>query len=141
VAGLDQAQMDNAAIVVRMGARRGLPYRALVVAIATALQESDLHNAASSAVPASLSYPHEGVQVDADSVGLFQQRPSQGWGTVAELMDPVHATGLFYGRLVEVPGWQSMSVAGAAQAVQRSAFPDAYAKHQSRAEQIVAALS
>jgi hypothetical protein len=79
--------------------------------------------------------------VDHDSVGLFQQRPSQGWGTVAQLMDPVYAAGVFFDRLARVPGWASMSVSGAAQAVQRSAFPGAYQKHQPLAEQVVAALA
>ena len=141
VAGLDQAQTDNAATIVDTARRRGLPDRAMVVAVATAMQESDLRNVASTAVPESLGYPHQGVEVDHDSVGLFQQRPSQGWGTVAQLMDPVYAAGIFFDRLVGVPGWQSLSVTAAAQAVQRSGFPGAYQKHQALAEQVVAALS
>ncbi len=140
VAGLDQAQTDNAVTIVDVVRRRGLPRRAMVVAVATAMQESDLRNVASTAVPESLGYPHQGVEVDYDSVGLFQQRASQGWGTVAQLMDPVYATSVFLDRLVEVPGWESMSVTAAAQAVQRSAFPDAYQKHQPLAEQVVAVL-
>jgi hypothetical protein len=111
-----------------------------VVAIATAMQESDLYNRASGAVPASQRYPHQGVSTDADSVGLFQQRPSQGWGSVAQLMDPATSAGLFYRALTSIRGWQSMSVTGAAQAVQRSAYPDAYAKHQAQAERVVSAL-
>jgi hypothetical protein len=141
VAGLDQAQTDNAATIIAAARLRGLSQRAMVVALATAMQESDLRNVASTAVPESLNYPHQGVEVDHDSVGLFQQRPSQGWGTVAELMDPAHSAGLFFDRLVRVPDWESMSVAGAAQAVQRSAFPDAYQQHQSVAERVVAALA
>jgi hypothetical protein len=141
VAGLDQAQTDNAATIVAVAKQRGLSQRAMVIAVATAIQESDLHNVASTAVPESLRYPHQGVEVDHDSVGLFQQRPSQGWGTVAELMDPAHSAGLFLDALLRVPGWESMSVAGAAQAVQRSAFPDAYQQHQSVAERAVAALA
>jgi hypothetical protein len=78
--------------------------------------------------------------VNLDSVGLFQQRPSQGWGTVAQLMDPRYASGAFYDRLVKVSGWQNLSVNDAAQAVQRSGFPDAYQKHESAARQIVTAL-
>jgi hypothetical protein len=140
VAGLDRAEMANAAIIVKVGARRGLPKRAQVIAIATALQESNLYNVASTAVPESFRYPHQGVSSDHDSVGLFQQRPSQGWGAVAQLMDPAHSAGLFYDRLVRVPGWQVMSLTAAAQAVQRSAFPGAYSKHEPRAEQIVAAF-
>jgi hypothetical protein len=140
VAGLDQSAMDNAAIIVRVGRDRGVPQRGLVVAVATAMQESDLHNVASGAVPSSLSYAHQGVSQDADSVGLFQQRPSQGWGSVGQLMDPEHSTALFFDALARVPGWESMSVTAAAQAVQRSAFPNAYSKHQSAAETVVQAL-
>lgn len=140
VAGLDQAAMDNAATIVRVGRDRGLPERGLVVAVATAMQESDLHNVASNAVPASLGFAHQGVEQDADSVGLFQQRPSQGWGSVGQLMDPEHSAALFYDRLVRVPGWESMSVTAAAQAVQRSAYPEAYRKHQDAAETVVQAL-
>jgi len=88
----------------------------------------------------SLAYPHQGVGADHDSVGLFQQRPSQGWGTVAELMDPEHSAGLFLDRLAKVPGWESLSVTAAAQAVQRSAYPGAYQRHQPVAEQLAAAL-
>jgi hypothetical protein len=140
VAGLDEAQTGNAALIVAVALRYGLPRRAMVVAIATALQESDLRNVASTAVPESMGYPHQGVEVDHDSVGLFQQRPSQGWGSVAQLMDAQYSTGLFLDALARVPGWESMSVAGAAQAVQRSAYPDAYAQHEARAEQAVVAL-
>jgi hypothetical protein len=141
VAGLDQAQMNNAATIVRVGAQRGLPERALVVAMATALQESNLYNLANAGVPESLRYAHQGVGYDHDSIGLFQQRASQGWGAVAQLMNPVYAAAAFYERLVQVPVWQSLSVTDAAQAVQRSAYPGAYQRHQSRAEQIVAALT
>ncbi|GGM79646.1 hypothetical protein ACFFX1_12995 [Dactylosporangium sucinum] len=141
VAGLDQRQMDNAATIVRQGRSQGMPQRALVVAIATAMQESDLYNVASRTVPASLDLPHEGLSSDHDSVGLFQQRTSQGWGTVAQLMDPAHSAALFYSALSRVRGWERMSVTAAAQAVQRSAFPDAYQKHAAKAEQVVAALS
>ncbi|GAA3224445.1 hypothetical protein ACFO1B_35490 [Dactylosporangium siamense] len=141
VAGLDQQQMDNAALIVKQGRAQGMSDRALVVAIATAMQESDLHNVASSAVPSSLQLPHQGVSTDHDSVGLFQQRASQGWGTVAELMNPSHSAMLFYNALARVQGWERMSVTAAAQAVQRSAFPGAYQKHAARAEQVVGALT
>ncbi|MDG6102161.1 hypothetical protein Daura_44485 [Dactylosporangium aurantiacum] len=141
VAGLDQTQMDNAALIVKQGRAQGMPDQALVIAVATAMQESDLYNIASPAVPSSLRLPHQGVGSDHDSVGLFQQRASQGWGTVADLMDPSHAAMLFYSALSRVQGWQRMSVTAAAQAVQRSAFPGAYQKHAARAEQVVAALT
>ncbi|GII25368.1 hypothetical protein [Planosporangium mesophilum] len=141
VAGLTQAEMDNAVAVIEAGKRMNVPKRAHVVAIVTALQESRLRNLANSRVPQSLNLPHQGVGSNFDSVGLFQQRPSQGWGTPAELMNPGIAAGRFYGRLVTVSGWETMSVGAAAQAVQRSAFPDAYDQHQSRAQQIVNAIA
>ena len=141
VAGLDQRQMDNAAAIVRQGREQGMPDKALVVAVATAMQESDLYNVASPAVPSSLRLPHDGISVDHDSVGLFQQRASQGWGTVPELMNPSRSAMLFYDALSRIDGWQRMSVTAAAQAVQRSAFPGAYQKHVPRAEQIVTAIT
>jgi len=141
VAGLSQAQTDNAYIIVEVGKVMQLPKRAYVVAIATALQESNLRNLANSAVSASLKYRHDGVDTNLDSVGLFQQRASMGWGTVAQLMDPAQSTARYYSRLVRVAGWQGMSVTQAAQAVQRSAYPNAYAKHADRAQEIVEALA
>jgi hypothetical protein len=141
VAGVNQAAMDNAVAIIEVGKQMSLPRRAYVVAIATALQETGLRNLANSTVPQSLNRPHQGVYRNFDSVGLFQQRPSQGWGTVAELMDPPTAARLFYKRLLTVPGWQTMSVGDAAQAVQRSAFPKAYEKQRVRAEQITDAIS
>ncbi|GAA2362844.1 hypothetical protein [Dactylosporangium salmoneum] len=139
VGGLTQAEMNNAVAIIRAGQKQGLPSRAYVVAIATALQESHLHNLANSNVPASLNLPNEGVGSDHDSVGLFQQRPS--WGTVAELMNPAEAAQRFYAALAEVNGWEQMAVTVAAQTVQVSAYPDAYAKWQSLAEQVVAAVT
>ncbi|WP_309134622.1 hypothetical protein [Cellulomonas sp.] len=112
----DQAQ--NAALISATAVRRGLPARAVTIGLATALQESRLVN---------IDYG------DRDSVGLFQQRPSQGWGTVEQIMDPVYSTGRFYDGLVQVPGYEQLEVTVAAQAVQRSGFPDAYAQHEVRA--------
>ncbi|MFU8876092.1 hypothetical protein [Micromonospora sp. SL4-19] len=140
VAGLDQRQMDNAKAIVDVGLAMRMPRRALVVAIATAMQESDLYNLASDVLSESYSYPHQGSGADHDSVGLFQQRPSSGWGTVAELMRPAYAARAFFTALNEVPGWQDLSLTAAAQAVQVSAFPDAYAQHEDRATTVVAAL-
>jgi hypothetical protein len=140
VAGLDQAQMDNALAIVREGEKRGLSRQAQVVAVATALQESNLYNYASAVLPESLGYAHQAVGADFDSVGLFQQRPSMGWGAVSQLMDPAFASGMFYTGLMQVPGWESMPLTAAAQAVQKSAYPDAYQKHESRAYQVVVAL-
>ncbi|MFG1881717.1 hypothetical protein [Micromonospora sp. NPDC049102] len=140
VAGLDQAQMDNAKIIVDFGRELKMPRRALVVALATAMQESNLYNLASDVLPESSEYPHQGSGSDHDSVGLFQQRPSSGWGTVAELMRPSYAARAFYTALAEIPGWEDMSVTAAAQAVQVSAYPDAYAPHEERATTVAAAL-
>ncbi len=123
---LEPEQADNAALIAATALRRGLPARAVTIALATALQESKLRN-----LP-------EG---DRDSVGLFQQRPSQGWGTVDQLMDPVYATNAFYDALTKVPGYQDMTITQAAQAVQRSAFPDAYAQHETRARAWASALA
>lgn len=112
-ADLDEDQVDNAEAIVIAGARMQVPVRGLIIAVATALQESQLRN-----------LDHG----DRDSVGLFQQRPSSGWGTVAELTDPPTSAGKFFSALLTVPNWQSMPLTEAAQAVQRSAFPSAYAK-------------
>jgi hypothetical protein len=110
---LDAEQMANAATIAAVGIRRGMPERAVVVALATALQESKLHNLTGG---------------DRDSVGLFQQRPSQGWGTVEQIRDPRYAARKFYASLKRVKGWQRMRVTDAAQRVQRSAYPEAYEK-------------
>ncbi|MET7707512.1 hypothetical protein [Micromonospora sp. NPDC005413] len=141
VAGLDQAQMDNAKIIVDVGLEMKMPRRALVVALSTAMQESNLYNLASEVLPESAEYPNQGSGSDHDSVGLFQQRPSSGWGTVAELMRPSYAARAFYAALNEIPGWQDMSVTAAAQSVQISAYPDAYAQHEDRATTVTAALT
>ncbi|WP_156044148.1 hypothetical protein [Cellulomonas sp. HZM] len=78
---------------------------------------------------------------DRDSIGLFQQRPSQGWGTVEQIMDPVYSTGKFFDHLVKVPGYEKLEVTDAAQAVQRSAYPQAYAQHEPRARAWASALT
>ncbi|GGJ75198.1 hypothetical protein GCM10010123_01470 [Pilimelia anulata] len=119
---LTAIQRGNARIIYIVGTRLGLPHRGGVVAIATALQESTLRNLT--------------VAVDHDSLGLFQQRPSQGWGTPAQLVDPVYASTAFYQRLIQVPAWEHLTITQAAQAVQRSAFPDAYAKWEPLAAQL-----
>ncbi|MBM0279918.1 hypothetical protein [Micromonospora tarensis] len=141
VAGLDQAQMDNAKVIVDVGLEMKMPRRALVVALATAMQESNLYNLASDVLPESAEYPNQGSGSDHDSVGLFQQRPSSGWGTVAQLMRPSYAARAFYSALNEIPGWQDMSVTAAAQSVQISAYPDAYAQHEDRATVVASALA
>ena len=119
-------QMNHASTIVLLGVKRGLPARAGTIAIATAIQESKLRN---------LSYG------DRDSVGLFQQRPSQGWGTAAQLQEPVYATNAFYDALVKVDGWQQMVITEIAQEVQRSGYPEAYADHEQEGRTIASALS
>jgi hypothetical protein len=125
-AGLSIEQAENASTIAAVAERRGLPARAVSIAIATALQESKLRNL-------------EGG--DRDSIGLFQQRPSQGWGTPHQLTDPYYATNAFYDALVQVDGYEEMAITDAAQAVQRSAFPDAYAGHEADARAIASALT
>lgn len=141
VGGLTQQQMDHAAVIVAMGQRAGLPERAYVVAIATALQETYLRNLANPVYPQSLNIPNDGVGYDHDSVGLFQQRPSTGWGSVSQIMDPAYSATKFYEALARVPGWENMAVTVAAQRVQVSAFPNHYAKHEPLARKIVDALT
>jgi hypothetical protein len=123
---LTPVQADNAALLVGTSLQRGLPARAATIALATALQESRLEN---------IDYG------DRDSLGLFQQRPSQGWGTPEQIMDPVYSTGAFYDGLVEVDGYADLEVTVAAQAVQRSGFPDAYAQHEARARAWASAMT
>ena len=115
---LTAEQADNAAIIAAIGWSYGYEEQGVTVAIATAIQESDLRN---------LDYG------DRDSVGLFQQRPSQGWGTVEEIQDPRYSARMFYTALAKVDGWAAMELTVAAQAVQRSGFPDAYADHEAEA--------
>jgi hypothetical protein len=123
---LDSVQMANAATISAVGIRRGLPERAVVIALATALQESKLENL------------EDG---DRDSLGLFQQRPSQGWGTPAKIQDPRYAADKFYTALKKVKGWQKMRVTDAAQRVQRSAYPHAYEKWADESAVLARALT
>lgn len=140
VAGLTHAQMNNAKAIVRTGRDMQMPRRALIIAVATAMQESNLLNLASGVLPESMNYSNQGVGWDHDSVGLFQQRSSTGWGPVGKLMDPAYATARFLEALMRVPGWQWMRLTEAAQAVQVSAFPEHYAKHEGRATTVVDAI-
>jgi hypothetical protein len=138
---LNKKQMKHAATIVRVGREMGLPRRAYVVALATAMQESTLRNLANWNLPASLDRKNDGVGSDHDSVGLFQQRPASGWGSVKQCMNPEYAARAFYRSLRNVPGWKDMPVTVAAQRVQVSAFPDAYAKHTRLARQLVDTLA
>ncbi|KAA8820581.1 cobalt transporter [Bifidobacterium rousetti] len=123
---LTLTQTRNASHITAIAIGRGLQDHAATVAIATAMQESKLVN---------LDYG------DLDSVGLFQQRPSQGWGTLEQLMDETYATNAFYDGLVKVANWQTIPVEDAAQAVQRSGYPDLYAQWDGMARAWASALT
>lgn len=123
---LSPEQASNAATIAAVAETRGLPARAVTIALATAYQESKLLN---------IDYG------DRDSLGLFQQRPSQGWGTAEQVQNPAYAAGRFYDELVKVPGYAELPVTDAAQAVQRSAFPTAYTDHEADARVLASALS
>jgi hypothetical protein len=133
VGGLSADQVRNAAVIVSVGKQHAVPSYGWVVALAAALQESTLHNYSGG---------------DADSAGLFQQRPSQGWGTHAQVTTPVLAAEAFYGvahhtensGLLDVHDWQDLPVTVAAQSVQGSAYPDAYADDEALARSLVAKL-
>jgi hypothetical protein len=123
---LSTAQAENAAVIAAVAQRRALPARAISIAIATAYQESKLQNLSSG---------------DRDSLGLFQQRPSQGWGTPRQIRDPYYSANAFYDALVRVDGYQTLPITDAAQAVQHSAFPTAYADHELDGRTIASAMS
>jgi peptidoglycan DL-endopeptidase CwlO len=126
IGDLSEEQRANASTIIGVVKNMGAPPRASLVALATAMQESTLRN---------LDYG------DRDSLGLFQQRPSQGWGSPAQVRDPVYSTTIFLERLLAIPGWEGLPVTVAAQTVQRSAFPDAYAKWEGLAAQLVGQLA
>jgi hypothetical protein len=119
-------QMKNAEKIVAAGKAMGLPPRAWVIALATSMQETKLHN-----------YGDLGDSNDHDSLGLFQQRPSSGWGTPNQLTDPTYAAKAFYKSLTQVDGWSKMPLTDAAQAVQVSAFGDRYAQWEAKAGDVV----
>ena len=121
-------RMANAKAIIQAGKELNMPPRAWVIAIATALQESKLENLG-----------HLGERNDHDSLGLFQQRPSSGWGTPEQIMDPNYSAKAFYQALREVDGYETMPLTVAAQTVQVSAFPDHYAQWEKLAAQLVQA--
>lgn len=118
-------QAANAATIAGVAWERGLPDRAVVIALATAMQESGIRN---------IDYG------DRDSLGLFQQRPSMGWGTEGQVQDPEYAAGQFFDRLVGVVGWETARLTDVSQRIQRSGFPEAYQKHEAMAIDLTAAL-
>jgi hypothetical protein len=123
---VDLEQAENAAIIAGVATRRGLPARAVTIALATAYQESDIRN-----------IDHG----DRDSLGVFQQRPSQGWGSEEQVQDPHYAAGKFYDALVQIEGYRDAEITAVAQEVQRSAFPEAYADHEADARVLASALT
>lgn len=125
VAQVDVEQARWSSLMAAMAQNRGLPPRATTIAIATAFQESKVRN---------INYG------DRDSLGLFQQRPSQGWGTAEQIMRPAYAIGKFYDGLVTVKGYTRKPITVAAQEVQRSAFPGAYAQHEDYARALASSL-
>jgi hypothetical protein len=123
---LTDEQARNASLIAAIAIRRGMPAHAATIGIATALQESKLYNLRGG---------------DRDSLGLFQQRHSQGWGTPRQILDPVYATNAFYDALEKVPGYADLPVTEAAQRVQRSGFPDAYGVYEKDARALASALT
>jgi len=123
---LDLEQAHYASIIAGVSVRRGLPPRAASIALATAYQETGIRN---------LDYG------DRDSVGLFQQRPSQGWGTRREILDPDYASGRFYDALVKIKNWEDDDINDVAQKVQRSGHPEAYRDHEADARVLASTLT
>lgn len=123
---LSTSQARNASLIAAVAQRRGLPARAVSIALTTAYQESKLEN---------VRYG------DSDSLGLFQQRPSQGWGSPRQVLNRTYATNAFYNALVKVPGYESMDITKAAQEVQRSAYPNAYKVHEPDGRVLASALT
>ena len=119
-------QGETATLIAAIGVRRGLPARAVSIALATGFQESKLRNLRSG---------------DRDSLGIFQQRPSQGWGTRQQVLDPYYAINAFYDALQKVPGYEHMRITEAAQKVQRSGYPEAYDVHAADARALASALT
>jgi hypothetical protein len=123
---LSTEQAENASLISAIAVRRGMPARAASIALATSFQESKLRN-----------LDHG----DRDSVGLFQQRPSQGWGSSRQLQDPYYAINRFYDALAKIDGYQNMRITEAAQKVQRSGFPEAYEDHAPDGRALASALT
>ncbi|GAB3772843.1 hypothetical protein FB382_002769 [Nocardioides ginsengisegetis] len=119
-------QAENAALISAISVQRGMPARAASIALATGFQESKLYNLESG---------------DRDSVGLFQQRPSQGWGTREQILNPYYSINAFYDALEKVDGYETMRITEAAQEVQRSGYPEAYADHEADARVLASALT
>ncbi len=126
---LDDAQVANARAIVEAAKESGVGERGAVIGVATSLQESKLYNLG-----------HLGAYNDHDSQGLFQQRPSSGWGSPDQITDPEYASKAFFGALKNVGGWRELPLTAAAQTVQVSAYPYAYAQWEEQAADIVTQL-
>lgn len=122
----DPDQTANAALIAALSVKRQMPPRAATIALTTAFQESKIRN---------LRYG------DRDSVGLFQQRPSQGWGTESQILDPVHATNAFYDALEKFRGYETADITKIAQRVQKSGFPEAYRDHEGQGRVLASTLT
>ena len=150
---LDHTQLERAATIIAVGNAEGIDGNGQLVALMAALTESTLRVLANTtAYPQSASYPNDGNGSDHASLGLFQMQPPDGWGTVAELMDPVWSTRAFYGGpdgpnhgspagLLDIPNWQNLSLGAAVQAVEVSQYPNRYANYQPVAEKIASTLT
>ena len=123
---LSTEQSENAALIAAIGVKRGLPARAVSIALATAYQESKIANL---------------TVGDRDSLGIFQQRPSQGWGTEEQILNPYYSINAFYDALEQIEDYESMRITEAAQAVQRSGYPEAYEEHAPDARALASALT
>jgi hypothetical protein len=122
----DLEQMQNASTIAAVGVKLGVPDYGIEIAEATARQESKFYNVTGG---------------DRDSLGLFQQRPSEGWGTASQIMDTTYSSTAFYDALLKVSNWQNLSLTVAAQDVQHSAYPDAYAAHEDEAKVLTAVFT
>jgi cell wall-associated NlpC family hydrolase len=149
---LDHTQLTRAATIIAVGKAEGVEERGQLIALMAALTESTLRVLANATLPESAGYPHDGIGSDEDSLGLFQMRPSMGWGSVEELMSPAWSARAFYGGasgpnhgspagLLDIAGWQAMPLGQAAQAVEHSAYPERYALYESAARKIAATLT
>ncbi|MFI7607674.1 hypothetical protein ACIBTV_21380 [Micromonospora sp. NPDC049366] len=124
---LNDEQVGNVKAIIAATKKSGMDERAAVISVATSLQESKLENLG-----------HLGDRNDHDSLGLFQQRPSSGWGSPEQITDPIYSTQAFLKGLKQVDGWKDMPLTEAAQTVQVSAYPDAYAQWEQQAADLVA---
>lgn len=135
---LDAQQVKNAKEIINTGLQMGMSRDDIEIALMTAMAESNIRRLANDSVPESLEIENDGVGHDHDSTGPFQQR--QSWGETADLMDPAASAEKFFTALAKIPDRDEMDKGAAAQAVQRSAYPDAYSKHEQSAAELLDAV-